>query len=94
MICARRPRVYSYSRALFGGDYVAALSTARGALYYSVVTMATLGYGDIFPTDDRARVFVTVHLGVAVFITLLVLARFVSYLPAPRSKEPGENGPR
>lgn len=43
------------------------------ALYFSVITMATVGYGDIIPINPTARLFVIsiVIFGVAVFATTI-----------------------
>ncbi len=43
------------------------------ALYYALVTMSTVGYGDIVPTTSQARLFAlsVIVLGVAVFATSL-----------------------
>lgn len=38
------------------------LGTRIDALYFSTVTAATVGYGDIHPTGQSARVVVTVHI--------------------------------
>ena len=52
------------------------------ALYYSMVTMSTVGYGDIVPVTAEARLFTisVVVLGVAIFATSLtaVIAPLVS----------------
>jgi len=52
------------------------------ALYYSVVTMSTVGYGDITPQTSEAKLFTVsiIILGVAVFATSLtaVIAPMVS----------------
>ena len=52
------------------------------ALYYAMVTMSTVGYGDIVPAGPEARLFTVsvVVLGVAVFATSLsaVIAPLVS----------------
>lgn len=61
-----------------------------GALYYSIVTMTTLGYGDIFPDHDFGRFVVTIHLAVALFMTVVILARIVSYLPVPNTMDKDE----
>lgn len=43
------------------------------ALYYAMVTMSTVGYGDIIPQTDEAKLFAVsiIVLGVAVFATSL-----------------------
>ncbi|PID77077.1 MAG: hypothetical protein CSB24_03335 [Deltaproteobacteria bacterium] len=41
------------------------------ALYFSVMTMATVGYGDLAPTSDLSKLF-------TVFYTFLSIGSFVS----------------
>lgn len=53
------------------------LSDSSVALYYSLVTITTLGYGDITPIHIRGAQIVSCELIVGVFLTLVVLARFV-----------------
>lgn len=42
------------------------------ALYFSVMTMSTIGYGDLVPTTPISKIFTIIFtfLGVGVFITL------------------------
>ncbi len=42
------------------------------ALYFSVMTMATVGYGDLIPTTDISKVFTIVY-------TFLSIGAFVSF---------------
>ena len=54
------------------------LSTRLDSVYYTVTTMATVGYGDIHPTGQAARAVVTLHMLVNlafVGIVVRVLAR-------------------
>jgi voltage-gated potassium channel len=44
------------------------------ALYFSVVTLATVGYGDLTPTSDYSRIFTIIYI----FIGLGVLVAFLS----------------
>jgi voltage-gated potassium channel Kch len=84
--------IYSVFRYAFG-EKAQVLSSAIGALYFSMGTMVTLGYGEITPTDDYGRAVVFVHLLVAIFMTLVILARFVAFLPVPRTLDDTERPP-
>lgn len=65
-----------------GADFKPAVKDLVTALYYAVVTMSTVGYGDIIPQTSEARLFTIsiIVLGVAVFATSLtaVVAPLVS----------------
>jgi hypothetical protein len=78
--------MYAHWRGFFG-PCPEKISTFFGALYFSMVTMATLGFGDIYPENDWGRFIVTSQLVVAVFMTVVILARFISYLPKQRSMD-------
>lgn len=73
--------------ATFGSYYLGAefhppIHDLVTALYYAMVTMSTVGYGDIVPVSPEARLFTlsVIVLGVAVFATSLtaVIAPLVS----------------
>ncbi len=64
--------------ATFGSYYLGAefkppITDLVTALYYAMVTMSTVGYGDIIPAAPEARLFTisVIVLGVAVFATSL-----------------------
>lgn len=65
-----------------GAQYKPAITSLVTALYYSMVTMSTVGYGDIVPLTAEAKLFTVsiIVLGVAVFATSLtaVIAPMVS----------------
>ena len=46
------------------------------ALYFSVVTLTTVGYGDLTPTSDFSRIFTIIYI----FIGIGVLVAFLSSL--------------
>lgn len=74
---ARRPVVWLVfliilALTVFAGTYYvlgahraefAGLETRLDALYFTVVTMATVGYGDITPEGQTARLVVTLQIG-------------------------------
>lgn len=73
--------------ATFGSYYLGAefkppITDLVTALYYAMVTMSTVGYGDIIPAAPESRLFTisVIVLGVAVFATSLtaVIAPLVS----------------
>jgi voltage-gated potassium channel len=65
-----------------GGAFRPPIHDLVTALYYAMVTMSTVGYGDIVPTTPEARLFTlsVIVLGVAIFATSLtaVIAPLVS----------------
>ena len=56
---------------LLGNGFSPPVRNLMTALYFSVVTMTTVGYGDILPRTDDARIFVVslILLGITVFTT-------------------------
>lgn len=65
-----------------GGEFRPRIPDLVTALYYAMVTMSTVGYGDIVPQSAEAKLFAVsvIVLGVAVFATSLtaVIAPLVS----------------
>jgi hypothetical protein len=61
-------------------------------LYFSVITLATLGYGDMVPASSIARSLVMLEAISGQFFLAVFVARFVGALgaPQPRSDEATE----
>ena len=71
----------------FGGAAAQGLSR-NDAVYFSFVTLATLGYGDVVPVSPPARGFALLEaVGGQLYIAVLI-ARLVSLTPAPRETGP------
>jgi hypothetical protein len=66
-------------------DPQSVLAQALGCVYFSVVTITTLGYGDVTPTDAWGWFLVVTQTTVGVFMALLIFSRFVGLLPRPGS---------
>ena len=61
------------------------LNTVLGSAYFSLVTMTTLGYGDITPKSQWGIVIVIIQALIGIFMAILLLARFIALLPKPKS---------
>jgi Ion channel len=69
----------------FGAPLESNLDFARG-VYFSFVTLATLGYGDIVPASDTARGFAILEAVAGQMYLAVLVARLVSlYSQKPRS---------
>lgn len=44
------------------------------SLYFSVVTLTTVGYGDLHPTTDKSRLFTVFYILVGVTVVLAALS--------------------
>lgn len=66
------------------------ITTAADALWYSIVTMSTVGYGDQYPVTDLGRIIGTlvIILGVAVFGTLTGFLANAFLAPRKSEAEP------
>jgi hypothetical protein len=51
-----------YSSLNHDGDQLSNMETRFDAIYFTVVTLATVGYGDIVATGETARVVVTLQI--------------------------------
>jgi voltage-gated potassium channel len=58
---------------LLGADFKPPITDLTGAFYFTIVTMTTVGYGDIVPVAPEARLFVVslIVFGLTLFATAL-----------------------
>jgi hypothetical protein len=54
-------------------------------LYFSFITLTTVGYGDIIPSSGVARMLVIVEAMFGMFYTALLIARLVSLYSSPEA---------
>ncbi|GHD59295.1 potassium channel family protein [Jeongeupia chitinilytica] len=71
--------------AFFGG----ALKTFLDCLHFSIVTSATVGYGDIYPRDWLARLLTDVHILSATGVAVVGFGRYFA-----GHGKPGQDAPR
>ncbi|MEO1286143.1 MAG: potassium channel family protein [Chloroflexota bacterium] len=60
----------------------------QNLVYYSYVTLTTLGYGDILPVHPWARSFATLESIIGVLFTTIVIARLIGIYSSSEQKEP------
>lgn len=77
--------LYGTVGSLFYGDeFAPPIDSYIKAFYFTVTTITTVGYGDIVPDSDGARLFTSslIIIGVAVFLstTVLIAQSFISRL--------------
>jgi hypothetical protein len=66
------------------GSFTAALSHDFGAsLYFSLVTITTLGYGDIAPVASHARIWTVLEAVVGLLYVAVIIARLVADFRRP-----------
>jgi len=82
----------SFNGLLCDPDAVPGGALARGAqealLYYSLVTISTLGYGDISPATDVARTAAAMEAVVGQLFLVVLVARLVGLISAQKSDDP------
>ena len=65
--------------------------TPVSAIYFSIVTFATVGYGDIYPTSDGTKLVVCVELIFAMLYAIFVFSALAAYI---RDYPAGSNPPK
>ena len=81
--------IYRNLSGLFDYKHISPNSIV-GSMYFSLVTMATLGYGDIIPMSGRAALVCFFQTAMGVLMALIIIARFIPLLPRPNTFEPLE----
>ena len=54
------------------------------SLYFSVSTLATIGFGDLHPTTPLSKVFTMVYIGLGVGVFVAFITKVTSYETRPR----------
>lgn len=60
---------------------------AWGSVYSSFITMTTFGEFDLAPKSGFAAFVLLFHATIGLFMTLLSLARFISLIPVPKTRD-------
>lgn len=57
------------------------------ALYFSVVTGTTLGYGEILPNTSYSKAVIIIHTLLSLLFTIIIIAKTLSLLPEEKMRE-------
>lgn len=73
-----------------GGPHFLIAGAARAltfpeSLYFSIITMATVGYGDITPTTDLARIVASIQVVLGILLLLFGFSEIMTYTRERRS---------
>jgi voltage-gated potassium channel len=84
-----------FPNSFSGLEHVAWQHNLQDMLYYSMVTLSTLGYGDITPAQPVARFFAYMESITGIFYTTVLVAsligiRLANYQPREETDEPAE----
>ena len=63
------------------------LNSFSVSLNFSFVTMTTFGYSTIFPKETLGYILTLTQSIIGLFMALLILARFISLIPAPQTMD-------
>ena len=78
---------YTVMAADFDHKWQSGTGTVFGGIYSSFITMTTFGDFDLLPKTALAAFVLLFHATVGLFMTLLSLARFISLIPAPKTRD-------
>ena len=70
---------YQKFHYLFKSEYVC-LNSFIGSIYFSVVTMTTLGYGDITPITDIAQIAIVIQSLIGIYFAIVIISSFISVI--------------
>jgi hypothetical protein len=76
----------SFAWLYFQGGEVAGLQTAVDAVYFSLVTATTVGFGDMYPASEHAKILAIFQVFSSLSYLTVIFSRFVSRLHDDRTK--------
>ncbi|MBO6517698.1 MAG: two pore domain potassium channel family protein [Bacteroidia bacterium] len=64
------------------------------SVYFSVITLTTIGYGDFYPTTDGGKLFTIIYilLGIGIILSF-INAVYIHYNTVRSEKKPGASPP-
>jgi hypothetical protein len=80
--------IYYHNNSLFQNNVAKSsisLESFWGALYYSLVTTATVGYGDLTPKNCFGAIICIFQILTSIIITIIIISRTISLLPSVNS---------
>jgi len=78
---------FAFFYVALGSDHFSKKVDAVGSVFYSFGTIATVGYGDLSPSTDLARVLVVLELILGLFFVAIILAQVAGWATKSRREE-------
>lgn len=76
--------LYMKFHCLFESPHIK-LTSLSGSWYFSIATMSTLGYGDIFPTTEWGGFIAACQTMIGIFFAIIILGSLISWIKQPES---------
>lgn len=80
--------LYLYTQSIGYSDYDGSISSPIEALYFSTVTITTLGYGDLYPITFLGRIFVMIETIMGILMLVLVIGTFLTGITDIKERRP------
>lgn len=78
---------FAFFYVVLGSDHFCKEVSAVGSIFYSFATIATVGYGDLSPSTNLARLLVVLELILGLFFVAIVLAQVAGWATKSRREE-------
>lgn len=79
-----------FSSSFHFDGYFSSVNSFWASSYFSLVTMSTLGYGDITPKDALGTSLICIQVLIGIFMGIWIFSRIISFLPKPKTDDPKE----
>ncbi len=61
------------------------VDSLSGSFYYSIVTMSSLGYGDIMPITTEGRILTAFQILISFFMVIVIFGSLIRLLLKPKT---------
>lgn len=77
--------LYSVLILNYGNDFSCKINDSISVIYYSVITITTVGYGKIYPVKEHTQIIIVSEILLGMIILVIALSRMLSFTTKPGS---------